>query len=221
MDVAGNGGSDPAGNLDIEGPYKMSRGNYAACWGSLYFTNPNGSGFPSNGIPVPDPQHDGLFGVTYVPGWNGGNHATGWKCCHTCGVTPASVHDGLSNTMAVSEVCFINSSAEGRGSWPIPMPGAGSFMAKTRPNARGSNATDDAYDNTVACDQTIPPSDPMHCTQDRGDGKIWAAARSRHPTGVNVLMADGAVGFVSNSIDIIVWQAMATINGSEPLTRPF
>ena len=41
----------------------------------------------------------------------------------------------------------------------------------------------------------------MHCTQNRSDANIWAAARSRHPTGLNVVMADGAVGFVSNSIE--------------------
>ena len=115
--------------------------------------------------------------------------------------------------MAVSEVCFINSPAEGRGSWDITMPGAGTFMAKTRPNACGSNSTDDAFDNTFDCDQTIPASDPMHCTQNHSNANMWAAARSRHPTGVNVVMADGAVGFVSNSVDFGVWQAMATING--------
>ncbi len=172
---------------------------------------------------------DGLFGVTFIPGWNTtfkGQSGGMWKLCHTCGVRPDDVHDGLSNTMAVSEVCFINSMAEGRGSWDISMPGAGSFMAKTRPNARGTNSTDDAYDHTFDCDQTIPATNPMHCTQDQSDEKIWAAARSRHPTGVNVVMADGAVGFVSNSIDVHVWQALATINGAfyrtEPIvTRPF
>ena len=167
---------------------------------------------------------DGLFGVTFIPGWNttySGQSTGSWKVCHDCGVRPAAVHDGLSNTMAVSEVCFINSQAEGRGSWPIAMPGAGSFTAKTRPNAAGSNSTWDAFDNTLGCDQTIPPNNPMHCTQDRSDANQWAAARSRHPNGVNVVMADGAVGFVSSSVDIGVWQAMATISGGEVATRPF
>ena len=53
------------------------------------------------------------------------------------------------------------------------------------------------------------------------NGQIWAAARSRHPTGVNVVMADGAVGFVSNSVEISVWQALATISGGDIATRPF
>jgi prepilin-type N-terminal cleavage/methylation domain-containing protein/prepilin-type processing-associated H-X9-DG protein len=211
--------TDPAN--DIEGPYKMARGNYAACWGAGVYINkydPNHAGIPTSS-PL-----DGLFGVTFIPGWNttyNGQQTGSWKVCHTCGVRPASVHDGLSNTMAASEVCFINSQAEGRGSWDIAMPGAGSFMANTRPNAHGANAADDAFDKTFECDPTIPASDPMHCTQDRSDANIWAAARSRHPGGVNVVMADGAAGFVSNSIDYGVWQALATISGSDVGTRPF
>jgi len=205
---------------DVEGPFRMARGNYAACWGAGVYINQTNS----DGTPAHSPL-DGLFGVTFIPGWNtiySGQEERGtWRVCHSCGVRPAAVHDGLSNTMAVSEVCFINSQREGRGSWPINMPGAGGFMAKTRPNAQGSNSTDDAFDEIPMCDTTIPTSDPLHCTQNRSNANIWAAARSRHATGVNVVMADGAVGFVSNSIDIGVWQAMATIANDEVLTRPF
>ena len=61
----------------------------------------------------------------------------------------------------------------------------------------------------------------MYCNQDQGDANIWAAAHSQHPGGVNVLMADGAVGFVSNSVSINTWQSIATIAGNEPITRPF
>lgn len=206
---------------DVEGPLKMSRGNYAACWGSQYYLN---STPDANGI-FPHTPYDGLFGVTYIPGWNttyNGQTTGTWKVCHTCGVRAASVKDGLSNTMACSEVCFINSQAEGRGSWPITMPGAGSFMARTAPNAAGTDAGFHAFDHTFGCDTTIPPTDPMHCITDQKDGNIWAAARSRHPGGVNVVMADGSAGFVSNSVNMGIWQAMATINGedvSQP--RPF
>jgi prepilin-type processing-associated H-X9-DG protein len=94
-------------------------------------------------------------------------------------------------------------------------------MTKTRPNAKGSNSADDAFDVVPMCDTTIPSDNPMHCTQNRANAKIWAAARSRHPGGVSVLMADGAVGFVSDSVDIGVWQALATIAGEDVGARPF
>jgi prepilin-type processing-associated H-X9-DG protein len=44
-----------------------------------------------------------------------------------------------------------------------------------------------------------------------------AAARSRHPGGVNVLRADGSVGFIEQSINLATWQALGTIAGGEVL----
>jgi len=41
------------------------------------------------------------------------------------------------------------------------------------------------------------------------------AARSKHPGGVNSLLADGHVQFVKDSIDVSVWQALGSRNGGE------
>jgi len=49
----------------------------------------------------------------------------------------------------------------------------------------------------------------------------WAMqipASSNHPGGANVLMGDGAVHFVKNSIDLRVWRALATRNGGEVIS---
>jgi len=43
----------------------------------------------------------------------------------------------------------------------------------------------------------------------------WRAARSRHPGGVNVLMADGSGQFVGDTVDLAVWQAVSTRAGGE------
>ena len=43
----------------------------------------------------------------------------------------------------------------------------------------------------------------------------WRAARSRHPGGVNVLMADGAVRFVNEDIEQHTWGALSTREGEE------
>ncbi len=40
-------------------------------------------------------------------------------------------------------------------------------------------------------------------------------ARSYHPEGVQVVMMDGSVHFVSGDIDVEVWQASATRAGGE------
>ena len=49
----------------------------------------------------------------------------------------------------------------------------------------------------------------------------WAEdipASSNHPGGANVLMGDGAVHFIKDSIDLGVWRALATRNGGEVIS---
>jgi prepilin-type processing-associated H-X9-DG protein len=43
-------------------------------------------------------------------------------------------------------------------------------------------------------------------------------ARSYHKGGVNLLLGDGSVTFVGDSISLTVWQALATKDGQEPVT---
>ena len=42
------------------------------------------------------------------------------------------------------------------------------------------------------------------------------AARSYHSGGVNVLVADGSVRFVSDTVNIDAWHGLATVAGGEP-----
>lgn len=45
---------------------------------------------------------------------------------------------------------------------------------------------------------------------------LWTA-RSRHPGGVHALIADGTVRFLSNSIDLQIWQALGAISDGMPI----
>jgi prepilin-type N-terminal cleavage/methylation domain-containing protein/prepilin-type processing-associated H-X9-DG protein len=44
---------------------------------------------------------------------------------------------------------------------------------------------------------------------------MQVTASSQHPGGVNCLMGDGSVRFVTNSITLLTWRAMGTMNGGE------
>ena len=44
---------------------------------------------------------------------------------------------------------------------------------------------------------------------------MYLASRSRHPGGVNVVMADGSVHFVKNQVNLAVWRALSTTQGRE------
>jgi prepilin-type N-terminal cleavage/methylation domain-containing protein/prepilin-type processing-associated H-X9-DG protein len=43
----------------------------------------------------------------------------------------------------------------------------------------------------------------------------WRTARSRHPGGVNLVMADGSVSFIGNDITLPIWQGMASRDGAD------
>ncbi len=48
----------------------------------------------------------------------------------------------------------------------------------------------------------------------------WRTARSFHPGGVNVLLADGSVHFVPDGVNSVIWQAISTRNSTEPDALP-
>jgi len=51
-----------------------------------------------------------------------------------------------------------------------------------------------------------------------GTGYGFFTARSWHPGGVNVLMADGSVKFIKDSINPMTWYALATATGGEVIS---
>ena len=72
------------------------------------------------------------------------------------------------------------------------------------------------------CEQDIPANHPLHCGQDnKSSGAVWAAARSQHNNGVNVMMCDASVHFIPDSVDLGVWRAMATRAGIEQNQLPW
>jgi prepilin-type N-terminal cleavage/methylation domain-containing protein/prepilin-type processing-associated H-X9-DG protein len=48
---------------------------------------------------------------------------------------------------------------------------------------------------------------------------LWIAARSWHPGGVNVVLCDGSVHFVSETVDLQTWRALGSRDGGEVLSE--
>lgn len=58
------------------------------------------------------------------------------------------------------------------------------------------------------------------CFSPGGGGTlVMSSARSQHPGGVNVGMADGSVRFVKNGISLEVWRALGSKAGGEPISN--
>ncbi|NJO56327.1 MAG: DUF1559 domain-containing protein [Rhodospirillales bacterium] len=111
-----------------------------------------------------------------------------WKMGTGQGVTMGEIRDGTSNTVLASEVLAYETAKDGRGVWTSTMMGSSVFSGRTGPNS----VTNDMI---PACDETIPTTDKLYCTQNRSDGNVWAAARSRHSGGVVVARCDASVTF--------------------------
>jgi prepilin-type N-terminal cleavage/methylation domain-containing protein/prepilin-type processing-associated H-X9-DG protein len=115
----------------------------------------------------------------------------------------AQVVDGTSNTVAISEIIAgPDKSNDLRGEWHNDCGAA--YEHIHTPNSQ-SDSMLSGY-----CDKT-----KVWCDNNAGH---WAdqcyTASSYHPGGVNVGLADGSVGFVGNAINLAVWQALGSINGS-------
>lgn len=59
----------------------------------------------------------------------------------------------------------------------------------------------------------MTPNDPSPDFLARATG--FFAARSSHPGGVHILLADGSVHFISDLVELSVWRALSTRNGGE------
>jgi prepilin-type processing-associated H-X9-DG protein len=133
----------------------------------------------------------------------------------------SQIIDGSSNTLMISEVVGVDSSLDGRGGWVLPSMGSSNFSAKWEPNAHGEGIDPETNtsllkrDRIAMCDARLQPNAPLFCETRRQDGQVWAAARSRHPGGVNAAMCDASVRFVTDGIDLRTWRALATREGGE------
>ncbi|MBN2473357.1 MAG: DUF1559 domain-containing protein [Pirellulales bacterium] len=221
----------PLGGTDAWEHEHVSKGNYAACLGSDTYisylpVDRGGKGLPKTA---------GAFPVVLVPGWEKTTQTMGdpslrglWKMGSRWGISDAMITDGASNTLAVSEVIGYESADDARGVWVLAAPGSSTFTAHTKPNAyRGYAGTpvydaapDENYDHISICADTIASATRLHCKENRSDGELWAAARSRHSGGVNASLCDGSVRFVADEISLDVWRAAATRSGGESEQLP-
>lgn len=117
------------------------------------------------------------------------------------------VSDGTSNTVAISEIISgPNGSGDARGMWWWTM--GSNYVHKNVPNS--------PFDTMNNFSGTLPLCDPskVKCNNNAPDWKLMSfAASSYHPGGVNVGKVDGSVGFINETVDGAVWQALGSING--------
>jgi prepilin-type processing-associated H-X9-DG protein/prepilin-type N-terminal cleavage/methylation domain-containing protein len=144
----------------------------------------------------------------------------------------ASLTDGSSQTAAASEQLL---GIAGPYSQPAPTPVPSPlYRAMARLAAapltdagcatasdgwllnRGSSWWDGNYQNALYNHYLPPNAGRPDCIVYHNPG--WKAARSFHPSGVNLLYCDGHVAFVKDAVNPTVWRAVATRAGGEVIS---
>ena len=146
---------------------------------------------------------------------------------------PADVTDGLSNTVAFAESLVGSGDpggtlaaelASGREkeiivrlmSTPLSEAACGDLSRPTS-NLRNAVWADGLAWSSGYNHWRAPNSSTPDCCSFLG---VWKAARSRHPGGADVLMSDGSVRFISETIDLLTWRGLGSRSGAEIL-EPF
>ncbi len=174
-------------------------------------------------------QHNGIIGLV-----NPADPAH-W---HRGGVTISSVRDGLSNTIAVVERRISSITT-----WEQIISGGEEPLLSYCGGGSGPEISMDAYNNlcsqNLLCDLTyttphgrswisgwtmaantythVRPINQRNCHLYGGedDGTNLVSPSSNHPGGVNMLLADGSVRFLPESIEQPVWWALGSRDGGE------
>jgi prepilin-type processing-associated H-X9-DG protein len=178
-----------------------TRGNYAVNWGNTQYDQglqtPN---FPAGTtLPMPFPL--------------------------VSTVTFASVTDGLSNTIFIAEILQGNN-YDIRGDIWTSNAGAGSFNTRFTPNGfydYYQTVNPGLSPPAIGTSDSLPngyciPELGLPCQNVNPFAFSFAGARSLHPGGVNVLMGDGSVRFMKNSINAATWIALGSISGGEVIS---
>lgn len=153
------------------------QGNYAVCAGG-------GTGTTTIDMNIIKADPGGLFGE---------NSMRGFRDCI----------DGSSNQLLASEGIIRGSTGpmwgELGGYWGGAPHGSYGFSSAEPPNTT-------VADRVYSCKSTTWPHAPCENGNAGGLTGRWNFARSYHPGGVNAVLVDGSVRFVSNTVDRSTWR---------------
>ena len=172
----------------------VSRGNYAGFFGNVSMGAAINENHPDREL-----HRDAAFTI---------NEAIGLR----------QITDGSSNTMIIGELLKgIGDPHDYRGVHWYDHVGTSQIFTTNLPNSPNPDWLYPSW-----CTKSVNRPDlNLPCRKGRGNGdNNHAASRSRHPGGVHVGMADGSARFVAEDVDLVIWQAMGSINFGEVVELP-
>jgi prepilin-type N-terminal cleavage/methylation domain-containing protein/prepilin-type processing-associated H-X9-DG protein len=120
----------------------------------------------------------------------------------------SDISDGTSSTLLMSEVLKAWSPQDNDWRGDIQNDdGVFRFHTRLTPNTSAPDIIENGWFQ--------PTGDPAMPAVAGASSAQVAAARSRHPGGVNISFCDASARFMTDSVPPIVWQALGTMNGEE------
>lgn len=186
----------PPPSLDGAGATQGFHGNYVACASDQYF-NPVFAGNP-----YPKKNSAKLNGLYYA----------------TSKVKPGDVTDGMAHTAMLSEIILTPDETDDdqRGRYYDSVGGGSQFTTLHPPNTSVPD-----FINWIS-KNPVPKAPGVWCAGGECNPvhRQFLSARSYHEGGVNLATADGAIHFISDSVDPIAYRALGSRNGSEVVEMP-
>jgi prepilin-type N-terminal cleavage/methylation domain-containing protein/prepilin-type processing-associated H-X9-DG protein len=198
------------------------------CPSNPYAPMDSGLGFHSSFAFSIGPQsaQGGVGSSTVDPSDSGGVKRSGmFYALSKVGVR--QVTDGTSSTLAAGEIMYVDTNwnpggnvgygqttdVDNRGAIYSNLGGMPYFFSQLYPP--NSSIPDRTYSCPSSKTDARAPCETMASTGSGFARNGYVMARSYHSGGVNVLMADGAVRFVSDNINLATYQAIGTRGGNE------
>jgi prepilin-type N-terminal cleavage/methylation domain-containing protein/prepilin-type processing-associated H-X9-DG protein len=165
--------------------HERRRGNYVINWGN--------SAYGAN----PEPRN-GIAPFSHVDGSRSNPRIT----------KISMITDGTTHTLLMSETLRAWSTQDNDWRGDIHNDdGVFRFHTSVTPNTTVADTIESGYYQNTG--------DPLMPAATGTDTNEVAAARSRHPGGVNAAMCDGSVRFFSDNIAVGTWKALGTMNGGD------
>ncbi len=177
--------------------------NWSGITSHNYGVNYGNTGFINRTTVGPDEQQDmngvKFLGAPFTIADNVGGRTQAFKL--------NSISDGTSKTLMVSELIQGHEhDLRGFAWWGF---GSG-FMTYLSPNSHQP----DVMQSSSYCNNTAALNPPCVGPHTTSLPMTWAS-RSRHPGGVQSVLCDASVQFITDEIDIDIWRALSTSKGKE------
>ena len=148
----------------------------------------------------------------------------------------ASITDGTSNTIVAAEILTRGHEQDQRGAWALPWNGSSQIAFDTHDRRNPVDFREAGYEpvdlgaaqtpnrQLTWGDRLYDCPDPvgallekLPCSLGAPADFLSSATRSRHPGGVNVVFADGHVGFLPDTVDVLAMAYLISIHDGQPV----